>query len=267
MPAIDLSRLDREVRQLEALFAVPKDLVRATLEVLDFYAERARRPMAALADEINGRSLNVRAPVLRALGLGLLRQAEDQQAAAWGAAEALWDAGVRETRILACWILSAFGDSRVGDWLEGHLAGLEDSHVLSAAAERGLGKWSQLSGGSYVERLEGWMRSSHVPLQALALTALRSRLDLPELEDMRRAFELLAGLHWPLRGQARAALDDLLQTLARRSPAETTRFLLEALEANRPGAERQARSLLDTLPPVQHERLAAALSSRGKRNL
>jgi hypothetical protein len=69
----------------------------------------------------------------------------------------------------------------------------------------------------------------------------------------------------PLRGEARQALSDLLATLAKRSPAETTRFLLERIDRQQPGIERQARVLLPSLPPAQRERLTAALSASGDR--
>jgi hypothetical protein len=89
---------------------------------------------------------------------------------------------------------------------------------------------------------------------------------MPELEDLHRAFKALARLAHPVRGEARQALGDLLAALAKRSPAETTRFLLEGMEHGQPGMERQARSLLADLPQTQRERLTAALGSFSARN-
>ena len=263
VPAIDLDRLGREVEHLESLFGAPAELTRSALDVLDFYAERARRPSAALVEEKQGRSLAVPAPVLRAMGMGLQKQAAEHPESGWPAADALWDADLRETRILACWTVSGFGDTRVAEWVERRAAGLDDPPVMTAVVDRAFLTWRRVSGRAYVDQIGRWLASSRSVLHALGLRALEAGLEMPELEDMHRAFEALAGLPRPVRGDARSALADLLKTLAVRSPAETTRFLLEEIEADYPGIERLARSLLPSLPPPQRERLTAALSSRG----
>jgi hypothetical protein len=53
-----------------------------------------------------------------------------------------------------------------------------------------------------------------------------------------------------------------LAGLAQRSPAETTRFLIEEIERDVPGIDRLVRSLAAALPLPQRERLAAALAAR-----
>jgi hypothetical protein len=263
VPAIDLGRLSREVEHLESLFDSPAELTRSALDVLGFYAERARRPSAALVAEKQGRSLTVAAPVLRTMGMGLQKQAAAHPESGWPAADALWDADLREMRILACWVVSGFGDTRVAEWVERRVAGLDDPPVMMAVVDRAFLNWRRLSGKAYVDQIGRWLASSRSVLHALGLRALEAGLEMPELEDMHRAFEALADLPRPVRGDARSAFADLLKTLAKRSPAETTRFLLEEIEADHPGIERLARSLLNSLPLPQRERLTTVLSSHG----
>ena len=265
MPAIDLSRLTRDVERLQSVFASPGDVVRGTIDVLDFYAERARRPAASPAPDDRSRSLDVPAPVLRAVGAGLQKRALLQPESCWPVAQALWDADLRETRVLACWVLSGLDDAAVAMWVEGRAADLEDSAVLTAVVERALLGWRRSSGKAYIEQIEHWLGSSRSVLHALGLRALLAGLEMPELEDLHRAFQALARLPHPLRGEARRALSDLLATLAVRSPAETTRYLLEGIDREQPGIERLARSLLAGMPPAQRERLTAALSYFGAR--
>jgi hypothetical protein len=195
--------------------------------------------------------------------MGLQKQVAVHPDGGWPVAGALWDAELRETRILACWVLSGFGDERVGEWIEHRAVGLDDPPVLKAVADRAFLSWRRLSGKAYIDQIERWLASSRSVLHALGLRALEAGLEMPELEDMHRAFRALAGLPRPVRGDARSALADLLETLAGRSPAETTRFLLEGIEADQPGIERLARALLASLPLPQRERLTAVLSSRG----
>ncbi len=265
MPAIDLSRLSREVERLRGAFASPVEVVRGAVDVLDFYAERARRPAAAPAPEDRGRSLDVPAPVLRAIGIGLQTQAGIQPESRWPVALALWDADLRETRVLACWVLSGLNDPAVAEWVELRAADLEDPAVLTAVVERALLGWRRSSGRAYLEHMERWLGASRSVLHALGLRALLAGLEMPELEDLHRAFHALARLPHPVRGEARQALTDLLTALAKRSPAETTRFLLEGIEHELPGIERQARSLLAALPLAQRERLTAALAASSRR--
>jgi hypothetical protein len=266
MPAIDLSRLSREVDRLRGAFASPGDVVRGAVDVLDFYAERARRPAAVPAPEDRGRSLDVPAPVLRAIGIGLQTQAGMQPEDCWPVVQALWDADLRETRVLACWVLSGLNDPAVARWVELRAADLEDPAVLTAVVERALLGWRRSSGRAYIEQMERWLGAPNSVLHALGLRALLAGLEMPELEDLHRAFQALARLPHPVRGEARQALGDLLAALAKRSPAETTRFLLEGIEHGLPGMERQARSLLAALPQTQRERLTAALGASSARN-
>jgi hypothetical protein len=123
------------------------------------------------------------------------------------------------------------------------------------------------SGRAYVDQVERWLSTSRSVLHALGLRALLAGLEMPELEDLHLAFQALTRLPHPMRGEARQALGDLLATLAKRSPAETTRFLLEGIDREQPGIERQARSLLARLLPAQRERLSAALAASGASKL
>lgn len=260
MPAIDLARLAREVERLEALFGSPQELRRATLDVLGFYAQRARRAPDS-AEVMDGeRALGVPPPVVRAIGAGLQGQARRAPAAALPVAAALWDAAEREARLLACWVLSALPQEQVAAWLEARAGELDDPAVLKAAVERGLEAWRRADGKAYVAQLDRWIASPRSAVQALGLRALEAGLDLPEMEDLQFAFQALTRLPRPARGEARSALESVLTRLADRSPAEMTRFLLEEIERQVPGIEKLARSLAGRLPPAQRERITAALA-------
>lgn len=262
MPAIDLARLAHEVERLEALFTAPDELRRGTLDLLEFYAPRARRRADPAATSDPDRSFDVPPPVVRAIGLGLERQARRAPALALPAAEALWSASLREARVLACWMLPACEPTEAAAWLESHAGEMDDPLVLQAAVERGLAAWRRIDGRGYVDQVDRWVASPGTAYQALGLRALEAGLDLTELDDMQRAFEVLGRLPRPVRGEARHALESVLARLADRSPAETTRFLLEELERGAPGTEALARAVAARLPPAQRERLREARQGR-----
>ncbi len=262
MPAVDLARLAREVDRLGQAFDAPADLLRATLDVLDFYAERARRPMATAASLERGRSLDVPAPVVRAIGAGLQKQASLHPEGCLPAADALWEARTRETQVLACWVLGVRTHADVASWLERRAQDLDDPVVLRAAVDRALQGWRQAEAKAYVDQIDRWLGSPRSALQAFGLRALEAALDLPELDDLQRVYRALARLPRPVRGEARHALASVLAGLTQRSPGETTRFLLEEIEREVPGIERMVRSLAPAMPPTQRERLTAALAAR-----
>jgi hypothetical protein len=262
MPAIELARLQREVEHLQSVFDSPAELSRAVLDVLGFYADRARRPSTPVAAEEHTRGLRVPAPVVRAIGMGLQQKAAGNPDRGWEVADALWQTDLREPRILACWVLSGFADEHVADWLEARAAELDDRVVMASVVDRAVLHWRSSSGRNYIDRVEGWLVSPRSAVQALGLRALGAGLDMPEAEDMHRAFQALGRLPGPVRGDARDAFRDLLETLAERSPAETTRFLLEEIEAGQPGIDQLVRSLLTALPSAQQERLMAVISPR-----
>lgn len=257
MPAIDLARLGREVERLEGLFGSPGDLRRATVELLEFYAQRARRAPGMSG----GRALDVPPPVVRAFGTALQAQARRTPAAALPAATALWEAPEREARWLACWVLSALPEEPAAAWLEARAADLEDALVLKVAVDRGLEAWRRSDGRAYAAQADRWIASPRSAVQALGLRALEAGLDLPELDDLQHAFQALGRLPRPVRGEARRAFESVLTSLADRSPAELTRFLVEEIERKAPGIEKLVRSLVVRLPHAQQERLAAALSA------
>jgi len=260
MPAIDLERLAREVERLDALFGFPDELRRATLELLEFYAQRARRAPDSPNVMDGERALGVPPPVVRAIGAALQGQARRAPAAGIPAAAALWDAAEREARLIACWVLSALPQEQVAAWLEARAGDLDDPAVLKAAVERALEAWRRADGKAYVAQLERWIASPRSAVQALGLRALEAGLDLSEMEDLQFAFQALTRLPRPVRGEARRALESVLIGLADRSPAEMTRFLLEDIERQVPGTEKLAHLLSGRLPPAQRERLIAALA-------
>jgi hypothetical protein len=138
------------------------------VDVLDFTPNvlAARQPSPR---EDRGRSWTSR-PVLRAIGIGLQTQAGVQPEDCWPVARALWDADLRETRVLACWVLSGLNDPAVARWIELRTADLEDPAVLKAVIERALLGWRRSSGKAYIEQMERWLGASN-DLHALGLRA------------------------------------------------------------------------------------------------
>jgi hypothetical protein len=260
LPAIDPERLGREIGLITERFNRPDELRRQVLDLLDFYADRAKRPGAAThADDVPW-DFGIPKPVQRSLAKALSTCGVLDPGSALPAAECLWQAGFRETSLLALAILSGQKGPEVADWIESHLLEAQDSRVLQDAAGVGLEGWRLASPTAFVRRALEWSRGPEARLHALGMMALAAAIDDPRFEQLPGLIRGLAGLGPAPRGETRRALNALVTSLARRTPPEAARFLLDEIERRSPGIDRLVRSNLDAFPPVQRQQLSRALS-------
>jgi hypothetical protein len=96
-------------------------------------------------------------------------------------------------------------------------------------------------------------------LRVFGLLALAAAVLERSFEDVPAVFRLLAAIQAPARSPVERAMSALLQALARRSPAETARFLLDAVRGGWPGAENLVRQSLAAFPERQRAALNRAL--------
>jgi len=260
MPAIDPERLQREIELISGLFEQPDELRRKVLDLLDFYADRAKRPGAAThADDVPW-DFGIPKPVQRGLAKALSACGVRHPGSALTAAESLWQAAYRETRLLALAILSGQTRPEVADWVEVHILEAQDSRVLKEAAGVGLEGWRLVDPPAFVQRAIAWSRGVETGLQTLGLMALAAAVDDPRFEQLPSLVRGLAAVTPAPRGEARRALGDLVNSLARRTPPEAARFLLDEIERHSPGVDRLVRGSLDAFPPAQRQQLSRALS-------
>ncbi|MGD2253100.1 MAG: DNA alkylation repair protein [Anaerolineales bacterium] len=260
MPAIDPLRLEREIDKLVEAIDDPAALRRHSLDLLGFYADRTRRSASAKGARGTTKSLGVPRPVLRILGHALHQQAPEQPQSALAAADSLWEAGYRETQFMAAALLGGLDDDEVPAWAEEHIGGCRDYAALQELAERGLAGWRTGSREAFLARASAWLETNNARLRGLALLALAVEVANPEFEDLPSVFGLARGQADSVRGETRQALFALVRALARRSPPETARFLLDDLADERSGARRLVREVLKDFPPRHRAALRKALS-------
>lgn len=123
----------------------------------------------------------------------------------------------------------------------------------------GLAGWRRSDPYGFVEYLARWLNASHGTHKHLALLAMEAAVEAPDFRQLPPLFTLLSGLSGSFRGELRKAHTRAVRALARRSPPETTHFLLAELAEGDPGAIRLARNVVDSLPPDSARRLRQAL--------
>lgn len=261
MPAVNPERLKKQVDDLLDLLEDPTAFLRQCLDLLDFYSDRTRRPnMSSTADTMDW-DFNTPRPVMRVLINGIVSRAAKQPATLMPVATVLWNAGFRETRLLACTILGCQRRSDVGQWIEKWISDCVDSAAIDQLARLGVTGWREAYFKSYTAKMEKWLKGSLRRLRLFALIALQSAVEDVDFNDLPTIFRILSGASKSVRGESRQALYKLVRTLAKRSPPEATRFLLDELEGEIPGSRRMIRSLLESFPARQRDLLERALSA------
>lgn len=260
MPAVNPERLRQQVEDLLTLLGDQVALKRQCLDLLDYYADHTRRSIASGGVKYTEGVFGVPRPVVRALSQGLLSRTQQKPALMLPTATSLWEAGYRETRLLASAILGGIQQLEVAQWAEARASNCDDSVVLMALASQGLAGLREAEPAAFLERVSGWLGSTHRWLRLFALMALHAAVENPTFEDLPTVFRLLSGVSEKARGESRQILYKLLNTLTRRSPPESARFLLDELARKVPGIQRMIRASLGNFPARQQELLKHALS-------
>ena len=104
MPAIDLARLKKQTAQLADKFGEPPAFLREVREILDFYVNHSLRSLSVAPSSVLP-TYRTPAVVLRQIETELGSIAEKQPVQALELADALWDEGWLETKLLAAFLL------------------------------------------------------------------------------------------------------------------------------------------------------------------
>lgn len=261
MPAVNPERLEAQLDGVVQAFPDPGRLVRRCTELVEFYASRVR---ATGRTNRSGsiRSLDVSASVLGVVERRLLEAAAADRYAGAMAAEALWKTPLLETRLLAIGLLAQRPIEDLADRVSTWAATADDDRLLDRLAGGPLLRLSRQAPDRFWLALTEWFESRPTRLAGLAWLALAAAI--PDLDPaaLPRAFEAMEGAPPAVAGEAWRGRVGALEAAARRSPPETARFLVDQLEAGRPGAALLARHLLPGFPAAEQAALRAALRRR-----
>jgi hypothetical protein len=264
MPAIDPERLKKQVDNLLDVVSDPVELKRGCVELLDFYADRTLKSIAVGKANVTYRAFGAPKPLMRALSVGLRNRLEEQPTSSFPAAAALWEAGYRETRVLASAILGELNGEEVPGWAETWALECDDQITLRELANQGLASWRKAYPTTFLKRVEIWLGSTQKKLRSLALLALQSAVEDPSFEDLPTVFRFLDGTTGRFRGVLFHDLNRLIIALARRSPPEAARFLMDELARGSRVTKRMVQNTMENFPIRQRDLLERALSAKNQ---
>ncbi|MGB2896147.1 MAG: DNA alkylation repair protein [Anaerolineales bacterium] len=260
MPAVNPENLSRRIESVLLLLGEPRRFARACNELLEFYADRTKRRKATLGQVATARVLRVSRPVLRTLCNEIQHFKHEEKTDWLEAAELMWNTGVREGRFVAACLLNRAAQENAPIYAEAWAEACEDVVALERLASNGLSVWREQEPDVFIQVLKRWIDDHRLQVRHLALLSITSvSRDSTFDKYLPDAFRMLHGITAKVRGESIQSLYKLMRQLAKRSSAETAKFLLDESKAGHPGAKRLIRNTIESLPGNYHEAINRAL--------
>jgi hypothetical protein len=250
MPAIDLARLKKQTAQLADLFDQPTSFLREHREILDHYVNRTLRSQGVAPSSVLP---TYRTPtvVMRQIENELGPLAAQRPIQALELADALWDEGWLETRLLAAFLLGRIPpqEERLLARLTAWTQAVRDPSVRAALLTTSLTRLRKETPDLFLILVKEWLYPSRKKMWSNGIQALVPLISASEFDNLPPIFEIVdpilkaspAGLQFDIR--------ELLVTLYNKSPDETLYFIQQVLKSTKselPGIT--LRRMLPDLP-------------------
>jgi len=251
MPAIDLARLKKQTAKLSDTFDQPAAFLRALREVLEFYVNRSLRSQSVAPSSVLP---TYRTPVvvLRQIETELSRVAEKQPVQALELADALWDEGWLETRLLAAYLLGRIPpqEERLLARLTAWTQAIRDPEVRSALLTTSLTRLRKETPDLFLVLVKEWLHPARQRMWSNGVQALVPLISSPDFDNLPPIFEIVEPIIKTSPGTLQFDLQELITTLFEASPEETTYFLQQILkETKSPLPAIALRRMSPELPP------------------
>jgi hypothetical protein len=232
MPAIQPARLKTQAAQIGDLFQEPATLVRALHDLLDFYADRTRRPGKSGAPPPLLQAYQVPKPVMRQIWQEFKPHIDEAPQAGFVLADALWAENNLECRILAVQILGRLPVippdgvvRRLSSWVTEEA----DQSLQKLLLTTGAARLRQDAPDQVFRLSKTWLNSTDRYVPRLGLQILLPIIEDPEFDNLPFIYRLLRPLTLRLPSGERPYFLQAIKALAQRSPQETVFFLRENL--------------------------------------
>lgn len=250
MPAIDLARLKKQTARLADLFDQPTEFLRAHREVLDFYVNRTLRSQTVAPSSVLP---TYRTPtvVLRHIENELGPVAEKKPIQALELADALWDEGWLETRLLAAFLLGRIPpqEERLLARLTAWTQVVRDPEVRAALLTTSLTRLRTETPDLFLILVKEWLHPARQRMWSNGIQALVPLISSPDFDNLPPIFETIGPIFKAPPAALQFDLQELVITLYEASPSETTYFLQQVLKGTRSALPSVAiRRMMPELP-------------------
>jgi hypothetical protein len=251
MPAIDLARLKKQTAKLSDIFNQPAAFLRELREILEFYVNRTLRSQSVAPSSVLP---TYRTPVvvLRQIETELGQAAERQPIQALELADALWDEGWLETRLLAAFLLGRIPpqEERLLARLTAWTQAVRDPEVRAALLTTSLTRLRKETPDLFLVLVKEWLHPARQRMWSNGVQALVPLISSPDFDNLPPIFEIVEPIIKTSPGTLQFDLQELITALFEASPEETTYFLQQILkETKSPLPSIALRRMSPELPP------------------
>src|SRR6266498_1310232 len=208
MPAIDLARLKKQTAQLADIFDQPVAFLREVREILDFYVNRTLRSQSVAPSSVLP-TYRTPAVVLKQIETELGPVAEKQSIQALELADALWDEGWLETKLLAAFLLGRIPpqEERLLARLTAWTQAVRDPEVRAALLTTSLTRMRRETPDLFLILVKEWLHPARQRMWSNGIQALVPLISSEEFDNLPPIFEVVQ----PIIKAAPAALQFDLQ--------------------------------------------------------
>src|SRR5512139_4329711 len=251
MPAIDLARLKKQTTHLADIFGEPTAFLRELREVLEFYVNRSLRSQSVAPSSVLP-TYRTPAVVLRQIENELGPVAARRPIQALELADALWDEGWLETRLLAAFLLGRIPpqEERLLARLTAWTQAVRDPEVRAALLTTSLTRLRNETPDLFLVLVKEWLHPARKRMWSNGVQALVPLISSPDFDNLPPIFETIEPVFKAAPAALQFDLQELLTVLYTASPSETTYFLQQLLQKSRSTVPAVAlRRMLPELPP------------------
>lgn len=231
MPAIDLARLKKQTAQLVDTFDQPSLFLRELREILEFYVNWTLRSQSVAPSSVLP---TYRTPVvvLRQIEKELGSIAEKQPIQALELADALWDEGWLETKLLAAFLLGRIPpqEERLLARLTAWTQAVRDPEVRAALLTTSLTRLRQETPALFLVLVKEWLHPARQRMWSNGIQALVPLISSPEFDNLPPIFQIIEPILKVSPTTLQFDLQELIIVLFEASPDETTYFLQQILK-------------------------------------
>src|SRR5574341_1891522 len=251
MPAIDLARLKKQTARLADLFDQPPAFLREHREILDHYVNRTLRSQTVAPSSVLP-TYRTPAVVMRHIENELGPLAEKWPIQALELADALWDEGWLETRLLAAFLLGRIPpqEERLLARLTAWTQAVRDPSVRAALLTTSLTRLREETPDLFLVLVKEWLHPARQRMWSNGVQALVPLIAAPDFDNLPPLFEIISPILKASPTSLQFDLRELLITLYHKSPDETLYFIQQVLRSTKKELPViSLRRMLPDLPP------------------
>src|SRR5574341_957171 len=231
MPAIDLARLKKQTARLADLFDQPPAFLREHREILDHYVNRTLRSQTVAPSSVLP-TYRTPAVVMRHIENELGPLAEKWPIQALELADALWDEGWLETRLLAAFLLGRIPpqEERLLARLTAWTQAVRDPSVRAALLTTSLTRLRKETPDLFLVLVKEWLHPARQRMWSNGIQALVPLISSPDFDNLPPIFEIVEPILKASPAILQFELQELIIALFEASPDETMYFIQQILK-------------------------------------